>query len=95
MKYLKIGDSGEMRQLVARAISDNTSVSLILDKPRTLFEFIVKAREDEMIVQCRDIDKSERTTVILHLPYQEKAIAEAMIIVHDESKLDPSAPIES
>lgn len=78
-----IGNSADIRRLVSQTDIDNTTVSLLLDRLRTL-EVITKTKgRGELTVRCHDTE--QRVSVVLHLPYQEGAVASATIIDHTES----------
>lgn len=78
-----IGDALTLRELVSQTDIHNTTISVILDKLRTL-EIVTKTTGlQELVVRCRDTE--ERVSVVLHLPFEEGAVASATIIDHTES----------
>lgn len=81
-KFLSnIGDSLMLRLLVSRTDVDNATISIVLDRPRTL-EVVSKASGPrELIVRCRDIE--QKATVILHLPFERGSKGAAALIIHD------------
>lgn len=82
--YLQnIGDSLSIRSQISQTDIHNSTISLILDQPRTLEVVTKSSGRTELAVRCRDIE--ERTTVVLHLPYKEGAAASATIINHTKS----------
>ncbi len=78
-----IGDALELRKQVSRTDIHNTTISVVLDKPRTLEVVTKTAGLQELVVRCRDID--ERVSIVLQLPFEEGAVASATIIDHTES----------
>lgn len=78
-----IGDSAELRKLLSTTDINPTTVSIILDRPRTLQVATKIQSQEELTVRCNDID--DNSTVVLHLPFEKKAVASANIIIHTES----------
>ena len=72
-----IGNSSELRKQISQTDLHNT-VSLILDKPRTLEVRTKNFGRNELTVRCKDVE--ERVSIVLHLPFQEGAVASATII---------------
>ena len=75
-----VGPSDDIRQLVARSVRDGTSISLVLDRPRTLRVLNTHRGRSELIVRCKD----GTTSVVLHLPYADNAAGQATIISYNE-----------
>jgi hypothetical protein len=78
-----IGNSAMLRKLVSQTDIKKQTVSVVLDKPRTLEIVNKNAGPHELTVRCRDIE--ERVSVVLHLPFEEDSVASATIIDHTES----------
>lgn len=74
-----IGSSNELRKQISQTDLHNT-VSIVLDKPRTLEVSTKNFGKNELTVRCKDIE--ERVSIVLHLPYREGAVASATIIDH-------------
>lgn len=81
-KFLSnIGDSLMLRLLVSQTDVNNATISIVLDRPRTL-EVVSKASGPrELIVRCRDTE--QKATVILHLPFERGSKGAATLIIHD------------
>lgn len=78
-KFLSsIGNSAELRKLVSETDINHKTISLILDQPRTLEVVSKKAGPRELVVRCKDTE--DRVSVVLHLPFEEGAVASATII---------------
>lgn len=75
-----IGSAADIRKLVAESERDGTSISLILDRPRTLKVVNTTRGKTELIVQCKDNDAS----IVLHLPYAPNQAGQATIISYGE-----------
>jgi hypothetical protein len=71
-----VGPSDELRDLVSKVDIENTTIPVVLDKPRTLQVVNKNYGHTELIVRCRD----DEVTVVLHLPYAADARAIAVII---------------
>ena len=78
-----IGDSRRIREQISQTDLYNTTISLILDKPRTLEVVQKSLGVTELTVRCRDIE--ELVSVVLHLPFEDGAVASATIINHTSS----------
>ena len=76
-----IGQSDDLRKLVSEVDVSPTTISLVLDRLRTLEVIHKTAGKTELIVQCRDAD--DRTTVVLHLPYEANSVGQATIITYN------------
>ncbi len=75
-----IGPADDIRKLVAQSERNGTSISLILDKLRTLTIVSTTRGASELIVRCYERDD----TIVLHLPYGPQANGQATIISYDE-----------
>lgn len=71
-----VGSSDMIRELVSKTDTYGTTISLILDIPRTLEVTSKLKNNTELTVQCHDDD----VTVILHLPYAPGAVGRAYIV---------------
>ncbi len=75
-----IGDSLAIRELVSQTDIHNTTITLVLDQIRTLKVQTKIFGRDGLTVRCHDTD--QRASILLHLPFQEGAIASATIVNH-------------
>ena len=75
-----IGDSLAIRQLVSQTDVNNTTISLVLDQVRTLRVQTKITGRDGLTVRCHDTD--QQASILLHLPFQEGAVASATIVDH-------------
>ena len=80
MHLRDIGSSEDIRRQVAETDICPTSISLILDQPRTLKVVRKTIRGTELIVECREHDSDTR--VVLYLSFRPGARASAKIITH-------------
>lgn len=72
-----IGKSDDIRRLVSRTDVDGATISLILDKPRTLAVVRKTPSKEELTVIAKDSD--DEAIVVLHLPFAENTSAQATI----------------
>jgi hypothetical protein len=80
-KYLSdIGQSSDLRQLVSTTDITPRTITLVLDKLRTLEVTRKSTRDEELIVHCKD----GQDTIILHLPFASGAKGAATIISYNE-----------
>ena len=75
-----IGNSSDLRAQISQTDIRNT-VSLILDKPRTLEVRTKNFGKDELTVRCKDAEE-QWVSIVLHLPLQGGAVASATIIYY-------------
>jgi hypothetical protein len=88
--FLKnVGTSETLRKGITDALhstetesSQKNEITLVLDTLRTLKVLNVTPENDEWTVQCEDID--DQSTIILHLPNELSAAAQADIISYNE-----------
>lgn len=73
-----VGPSDEIRKIISETDVTPTSISLILDRPRTMTVIHKQAKDNELSVRCRDIE--DGAIIVLHLPFQEGSRAQATII---------------
>lgn len=78
-----IGDSAMLRKLVSQTDINQQTVSIVLDKPRTIEVVSKNAGPTVLTVRCRDIE--EKVSIVLNLPFQEDSVASATIIDHTDN----------
>ena len=77
-----IGPADKIRDIVLDSLSQKKTVSLELDKTRTVRVIRTANGHTELIVRCKDVDTN--TSIVLHLPDAPNSVGQATIISYNE-----------
>lgn len=80
--YQNIGPSRAIREKIVDSQISGNEISLTVDRPRTLRVVSTTRRRTELVVQCKDCGNA--ATIVLHLPYEQGAAAQAYVIAYDQ-----------